>query len=174
MSVRLTAGVASALWAGAAALALHERRRAPRADAEPPVRHGPLVSVVVPARNEQRDVAAAMASLRGLEYANVEVIVVDDQSSDGTLGAAREAAGRDPRVTVIAGAPLPDGWVGKSWACWQGVRAARGEWLLFTDADVIHAPDSLGRTLAMARAPRAGRADPLPHDRLRGDRRSAW
>jgi chlorobactene glucosyltransferase len=150
VSVRLTAGVASALWAGAAALAVHERRRAPRPDAEPPAQAGPLVSVIVPARDEERGVAAAVRSLRGLEYGNLEVVVVDDQSGDGTLATAREAAGDDPRVTVIAGAPLPDGWVGKSWACWQGVRAARGEWLLFTDADVIHAPDSLGRTLAMA------------------------
>ena len=150
MSVRLTAGVASALWAAAAALSLHERRRALRADAEPPARPGPLVSVIVPARNEARGVGATIASLRRLEYANVEVIVVDDQSSDRTLAAVREAAGHDPRVRIIAGAPLPGGWVGKSWACWQGVRAARGEWLLFTDADVIHAPDSLGRALAMA------------------------
>ena len=151
MSVRLTAGVASALWAGAAALALHERRRAPRPDAEPPARPGPLVSVIVPARNEERGVGAAIASLRALDYSNVQLLVVDDQSTDGTLAAARAAAGDDARVRVIAGEVLPDGWVGKSWACWQGVRASRGEWLLFTDADVLHAPDSLGRALAMAR-----------------------
>jgi chlorobactene glucosyltransferase len=52
---------------------------------------------------------------------------------------------------VVEGEPLPDGWVGKSWACWQGVGRATGDWLLFTDADVIHAPDSLGRTMALAR-----------------------
>ena len=77
--------------------------------------------------------------------------MVDDESRDGTLAAARAAAGDDPRVRVLAGEALPPGWVGKSWACWQAVRAARGDWLLFTDADVIHAPDSLGRALAMAR-----------------------
>ena len=124
MSVRLTAGVASALWAGAAALALHERHRAPRPDAEPPARPGPLVSVIVPARNEERGVGAAIASLRALDYSNVQLLVVDDQSTDGTLAAARAAAGDDARVRVIAGEVLPDGWVGKSWACWQGVRAA--------------------------------------------------
>ena len=107
--------------------------------------------MIVPARDEERGVGAAVRSLRALDYRAVEVIVVDDESRDGTLELARAAAGDDPRVRVLAGEPLPGGWVGKPWACWQGVRAARGEWLLFTDADVIHAPDSLGRALAMAR-----------------------
>jgi hypothetical protein len=150
MSLRLTAGVASALWMGAAALATHERRRPPGPEAEPPVVDGPLVSVIVPARDEGRGVGAAVASLRALDYAHVEVIVVDDESRDGTLEAARAAAAGDPRVRVLRGEPLPRGWVGKSWACWQAVRVARGDWLLFTDADVVHAPDSLGRSLAMA------------------------
>lgn len=150
MCVRLTAGVASALWAGAAALALYEHRSAPRIEGEPPAVPGPLVSVVVPARNEQRGIGAAIASLRALDYDRVEVIVVDDQSTDRTFEAARATAGDDPRVRVMAGAPLPEGWVGKSWACWQGARAAAGRWLLFTDADVVHAPDSLGRSLALA------------------------
>jgi chlorobactene glucosyltransferase len=105
----------------------------------------------VPARDEERGIGAAVASLRALDYPRLEVVVVDDESGDGTLAAARAAAGGDPRVRVLAGGPLPPGWVGKSWACWQGVRAARGDWLLFTDADVVHAPDSLGRALAMAR-----------------------
>ena len=151
MSARLTAGVATALWAGAAALALHERRRAERPDDEPPLRDGPRVSVIVPARNEGRGVGAAVRSLRALEWEGLEIVVVDDQSSDDTLAAARVAAEDDPRVTVVEGAVLPDGWVGKNWACWQGVQRATGDWLLFTDADVVHAPDSLGRTMAMAR-----------------------
>jgi hypothetical protein len=109
------------------------------------------VSVVVPARDEERGVGAAVRSLRALDYAPVEVIVVDDQSRDATASAARAAAGGDGRVRVLEGAPLPPGWVGKPWACWQGAREARGDWLLFTDADVIHAPDSLGRALALAR-----------------------
>jgi chlorobactene glucosyltransferase len=150
MSLRLTAGVASGLWVGAAALAAHERRRAPRPEAEPPASDGPLVSVIVPARDEERGIGAAVASLRALDYPRLEVVVVDDESRDGTLAAARAAGGDDPRVRVLAGGALPPGWVGKSWACWQGVRVARGDWLLFTDADVVHAPDSLGRALAMA------------------------
>ncbi len=106
--------------------------------------------MIVPARDEERGIGAAIASLRALDYDPVEVIVVNDESRDGTLAAARAAAGGDPRVRVIPGAPLPPGWVGKPWACVQGVRVARGRWLLFTDGDVVHAPDSLGRALAMA------------------------
>ncbi len=104
----------------------------------------------MPARNEERGIGAAVRSLRALDYPRVQVVVVDDQSEDGTLAAAREAAGDDPRVRVLAGRALPEGWIGKPWACWQGVARAEGEWLLFTDADVLHSPDSLGRTLAMA------------------------
>ena len=151
MSARLTAGIVSALWAGAAALAMHERRRAHRPDREPPLQGGARVSVIVPARDEERGIGAAVRSLRALEWDDLEIVVVDDVSADGTRAAAREAAAGDPRVTIVEGAPLPDGWVGKNWACWQGVQRATGEWLLFTDADVVHAPDSLGRTMAMAR-----------------------
>ncbi len=105
----------------------------------------------MPARDEERGIAGAIHSLRALDYGNVQVIVVDDQSRDGTLAAARAAAGDDPRVRVVAGRPLPPGWIGKPWACWQAMASAEGEWLLFTDADVVHAPDSLGRALALAR-----------------------
>jgi chlorobactene glucosyltransferase len=160
--------VAAWLWAGAAALALHERRAAPRPEAEAPLREGPLVSVVVPARDEERGVGAAIRSLRALDYRPLEVVVVDDESRDGTLAAVRGAGGNDPRVRVLAGEPLPAGWVGKPWACWQGVRAARGEWLLFTDADVIHSPDSLGRALAMARRLGRGGVTLFPTIEARG------
>ncbi len=142
--------MAAAVWAGAVALAGHERRASPRPEAEPPLREGPAVSVIVPARDEERGIGAAVRSLRALDYRPLEIVVVDDESRDATGAAAREAAGDDPRVRVLTGAPLPAGWVGKPWACWQGVQAADGEWLLFTDADVVHAPDSLARAMAMA------------------------
>ena len=75
------------------------------------------------------------------------MIVVDDESSDATAAEARAAA--TERVQVLNGRPVPAGWVGKSWACQQGFERARGEWLLFTDADVRHAPDTVGRALAL-------------------------
>lgn len=131
-------------------VALVDRRLALDAGSEPPLRDGPLVSIVVPARDEQRDIATTVRSHLAQDYRALELIVVDDQSSDGTARAATAAAAGDPRFRLIAGTAPPAGWVGKSWACQQGADAARGSWLLFSDADVAHAPDALGRCLALA------------------------
>ena len=139
------------MWWAAAALAAHERRVSPRAAEATPLTDGPKVSVIVPARNEEREISATVGSLLGQRYANLEILVVDDQSTDGTAAEARHAAGTDPRATVLAGRPLPDGWVGKSWAAWQGYEHASGEWLLFTDADVEHSPDSIACAMSLAR-----------------------
>ena len=87
-----------------------------------------------------------VASLAAQEYGPLEVIVVDDESTDATATEARAAAG--DRVSVVVGRPVPSGWVGKSWACHQGYELARGRWLLFTDADVRHGP-----TRSRARSP---------------------
>lgn len=105
------------------------------------------VSVIVPARDEARNLPRLLASLRALEGVDAEVIVVDGGSADGS----REIALAAPGVRVLDEPPLPPGWVGKCWACWNGRQAARGAWLLFTDADTEHAPDSLARALAEAR-----------------------
>jgi chlorobactene glucosyltransferase len=147
---RLVAGAATALWGSALAIALLERRRAPNPRDEQPLADGPLVSIVLPARDEARGVGRAVASHLAQTYRQIEVIVVDDESQDGTDQIATRTAAGDPRFRLIRGEPVPDGWVGKSWACWQGARRARGEWLLFSDADVVHAPDALARCLALA------------------------
>ncbi len=119
-----------------------------------PVR--PLVSVIVPARNEAHNIGMCVRSLVASDYPEVEIIVVDDRSDDDT-GAVARAVGRGNvvRVTVLDGAPVPDGWFGKQWACWQGAREARGEVLLFTDADTVHGPVLLGRAVAELHATRA-------------------
>lgn len=114
--------------------------------AEPP-RDPLLVSVIIPARNEARNIARCVRSVIGTAYPNVEVIVVDDQSTDGTGDIARELG-----ATVIETPPLPADWFGKQWACWTGKSKARGDILCFTDADTEHAPDLVPRTVNAMRA----------------------
>lgn len=104
------------------------------------------VSIIVPARNEALVLPELLASLAALDYPDYEVIVVDDRSSDGTGDVAKQHGG--PRLRVISGQERPDGWGGKHWACQQGAAVASGEILLFTDADTVHAPDSLRRAVA--------------------------
>lgn len=116
-------------------------RRRPLLRNSPPIMGdtAPLVSVIVPARDEAANIAACMSTILASGYPRFELIVVDDQSVDGTLDIARALARLSPvPVRVLAGEPLPDGWVGKPWACWQGVRYARGGLLAFTDADTRH------------------------------------
>jgi chlorobactene glucosyltransferase len=100
----------------------------------------PLVSVIVPARNEAVNIGTCVATLLNTLYPRCEIIVVDDSSTDGTGDIVRILAEHTPdgRLQLIAGEPLPPGWLGKAWACTQGARRARGEVLLFTDADTRH------------------------------------
>ena len=104
---------------------------------------GPLVSVVVPARNEAANIATVLETLRRSTYQPLEIVVVDDRSSDETGLIAGRIAAADDRIRVITGEEVPPGWFGKPWACQQGYRAARGDLLLFTDADTRHHPDAL-------------------------------
>ncbi|HEX6628739.1 MAG TPA: glycosyltransferase family 2 protein [Gemmatimonadaceae bacterium] len=107
----------------------------------------PLVSVVVPARNEARNIAGCVTSILSTTYPNLELIVVDDASTDGTREAAERAAAGDPRARVVSSPPLPAGWFGKQWACSEGAKAARGEILQFTDADTVHSADLVTRSV---------------------------
>jgi hypothetical protein len=102
------------------------------------------VSVIVPARNEEASLRACLESLVAQVGIEFEIIVVDDGSTDGTRGIAQSF----PDVRVITPGPLPHGWTGKNNAVAAGAREARGEWLLFTDADTVHKPGSLARALA--------------------------
>ncbi len=107
----------------------------------------PLVSVVIPARNEARNIERCVRSVLASQYSALEVIVVDDHSSDGTGDIARAIAQTDARLRVVSAPSLPAGWFGKQWACTTGARESRGELLLFTDADTNHQPDLLPRAV---------------------------
>ncbi len=103
----------------------------------------PLVSVLIPARNEERNLEACLTSVLGQTYSNLEGWVYDDHSEDGTRRIVERWARRDPRVHLIPGRPLPEGWMGKNFACAQLARHARGRYWLFMDADTRMAPDTL-------------------------------
>jgi chlorobactene glucosyltransferase len=107
----------------------------------------PPVSVIIPARNEQRNIERCVRSVLATQYPSLEVIVVNDHSTDATGDIARAIARDDARLVVVDAPDLPDGWFGKQWACEPGARIARGELLLFTDADTRHAPDLLPRAV---------------------------
>ncbi len=108
----------------------------------------PFVSVLVPARNEERNIAKCLKSLLGQDYSHFEVIVLDDSSSDATFDIARSFAANDPRLRLLEGKPLPEGWTGKSFACHQLSQEAKGELLLFVDADTEHTPHSISAAVA--------------------------
>ena len=128
--------------------------------APPPRRFGsdapiPLVSVLIPARNEASRITPCLASLLAQDYPNYEVIVLDDHSEDDTAGVVlAHGFSRDAGAAhrLLEGRPLPGGWTGKSWACHQLAAVARGEYLLFTDADTAHDPAALGAFIGHALA----------------------
>ena len=111
----------------------------------------PTVSIIVPARNEEANIAACLESLAIQTGVPFEIIVVDDHSTDRTQDIAGSFSPRYDNVRVIEAAPLPANCTGKNNAVSTGARAARGQWLLFTDADTVHLPGSLARAIAEAK-----------------------
>jgi chlorobactene glucosyltransferase len=110
------------------------------------------VSVLIPARNEAAVISETVLALLAQTYPHLELLILDDDSSDGTADLARAAAHDDSRLTILRGQPLPQGWMGKNWACHQLSQHASGEILVFTDADVCWSPDAL--TAALSRMQR--------------------
>jgi glycosyltransferase involved in cell wall biosynthesis len=108
-----------------------------------------LVSAIIPARNEEESIARAVESVAAQPEID-EVIVVDDGSTDGTARILAELGSRLPKVKVMQAGELPAGWIGKNHAVSVGAAAARGDWLLFTDADTFHLPGAMRRALADA------------------------
>jgi glycosyltransferase involved in cell wall biosynthesis len=122
------------------------------------------VSVIVPARNEQASLGACLESLVSQVGIGFEVIVVDDGSTDATRAIAQSF----PVVTVLEPGPLPTGWSGKNNALTAGAIKARGEWLLFTDADTVHRPGSLARAVTEANANHADLLSYSPEQEVHG------
>jgi cellulose synthase/poly-beta-1,6-N-acetylglucosamine synthase-like glycosyltransferase len=117
----------------------------------------PRVSIVIPARNEERNLEEALRSVLALDYDNLEIDVVDDRSTDRTGEILDRMATVDPRLRVVHVRELPKGWLGKNHALWLGAEKATGEFLLFTDADVVLHPSILRRAVG------AMTADGLDH-----------
>jgi chlorobactene glucosyltransferase len=150
--------------AGIAVLGTNLRRLVPM-EAYPHPADLPRVSVLVPARDEERDIEACVRSLLSQDYPDFEVLVLDDGSTDATPAILRRISAEDPRprLRLLAGRPLPDGWLGKPWACAQLAAAASGDLLLFTDADTFHTPRALRAGVATALAERSDLLTALPH-----------
>lgn len=110
----------------------------------------PFVSVLIPARNEELNIANILNSLLTQDYPNYEVIVLNDHSEDNTGKIISEIKQKHPELVVLNGKPLPEGWTGKCYACTQLHEASKGEYILFTDADTTHKPQSLRKSITLA------------------------
>jgi len=161
-------------------IALSNRRSWRRLAAGPGARTGPHVSVLVPARDEAHQIGACIRSLLAQDYAPFDVIALDDGSTDGTRAILDGIAAGDSRLRVMAGRPLPTGWLGKNWACRQLAQAAGGDvggvgdvaddgarLLLFVDADTRHDPRALGDAVAALVALEADLVSVLPEQEMR-------
>lgn len=126
----------------------------------------PRVSVLVPARNEERCISACVESLCQQNYPNYHIVVLNDGSTDATGTLLADLQTRYQHLTVVTGSPLPDGWVGKSWACHQLSQQATGEYLLFTDADTVHQPDTLRAAVTMAEQDNLDFFSLIPYEEL--------
>ncbi len=137
-----------------------------RFDQYPPAAKFPRVSILVPARNETRNVETCAVSLLAQDYPDFEVIFLDDESSDDTPIVLSRLKRADSRLVVLSGTPRPAGWIGKHWACHQLEQAATGELILFTDADTRHAPNMLRDSVSALLAENADLVTAFPHEEV--------
>lgn len=153
--VLIAAAIPALAWSFALVLVAYHARRLPRLEDEAAPSEGlPSLSIVVAARNEAAKIGAALASLLAIDYPDLEIILVNDRSEDGTGAIARRIGSHDARLAVVDVTALPEGWLGKNHALQKGLERARGELVLFTDADVHFAPDALRRAVAHMQAER--------------------
>ncbi|HAS05120.1 MAG TPA: hypothetical protein DCR71_05155 [Dehalococcoidia bacterium] len=110
----------------------------------------PLVSILIPARNEEDKITQCLETLLKQDYPAYEILVLDDDSTDSTAGIVKQFAAKDNRLRLISGLPLPAGWSGKNYACHQLAKEAKGDWLLFVDADTTHVRYMLRSVMSLA------------------------
>jgi len=158
------AALAAAAWLAAALRGMGLRRSLDvlGGGGPPPAAGWPRLSVVVPCRDEARAVEAALGSLLEQDYPSLEVVAVDDRSTDGTGAILDRLAAGSPALRVVHVAELPEGWLGKNHACQVGLEATRSGWVLFTDGDVHFGPGVLRAAVAYAEAHRLGHLVALP------------
>ncbi len=111
--------------------------------------NAPMVSIIVPARDEEKNIERCIRSLLAQDYPRFEVIAVDDGSKDATSEILARLGNTDSRLKVVEGKALPEGWMGKAHAICQGYSLAKGDWLLFTDADTFHESYLLSRVMGV-------------------------
>jgi len=131
-----------------------------------PLRVFPRVSILLPARNEERNLESCVRSLLAQKYHDFQIVVLDDESSDSTWQILVSLASEDDRIRIIKGKPLPEGWIGKNWACHQLSQVADGELLLFTDADTRHHPSILSDAISAMMAGEADLITAIPHEEV--------
>ncbi|RIW39107.1 glycosyltransferase [Bacillus salacetis] len=120
------------------------------------------VSILVPLRNEEKNAEVLVRNLKGLTHPSLEIVLLDDNSTDGTKELLYEAVGGDERFEILEGRPLPGGWSGKVHACWQLSQRATGDYLLFLDADVKLQPGTVQQGLRFLKSKKAGMITGFP------------
>ncbi|MEN8374237.1 MAG: glycosyltransferase family A protein [Gemmatimonadota bacterium] len=161
--------IASLPWAALCVWALLRLVPSPRLGAFPARGFGsgsPTVTVVVPTLNAGHDIGPCLGTLLAARYPNLEIIVADQSSSDGTLEVARAVAERSHRVRVLGVGTPREGWRSRAWACREGARAGAGELLLFSDPDTRHHPEALARAVAALEEGEAAALSLLPRHEL--------
>lgn len=148
MALTGLAAVVTGILAGISAITILNVFTMLRLGRAPHTTEQPRLSVLIPARNEAHVIGETVRALLRQSYPHLELILLDDNSTDGTADVARAAADGDPRLQIVDGKPLPAGWAGKNWACHQLSEHATGAYLVFTDADVVWGEGALAALVA--------------------------
>lgn len=160
------AAVVLVIWAAVFLQTTLNILTAPRLRRDAVLAAQPLVSIVIPARNEARAIERTIRAFLAQDYENFEIVVVNDRSTDATAGIL--AAIADPRLIVIDGQEPPPGWLGKPWALDQGSRRAAGELILLVDADIYYAPQAVRAAVSDLLSNDVAMVALMPHLEMRG------